>query len=89
MYVYVRKCAHVCIVMLCVFHICVCVCSSAWVCVCKGGTLVFSELALSLQLKAGFPTEDLGNGLVRALKGCQVHRDSPPLIKPTEDSLII
>lgn len=69
---------------LCV-HLYVVHISYVCVCVCIGEGSGLPGLELSLQFRAGFPTEDLGTGLVRAPKGCQFHRDSPTLIKPTED----
>lgn len=81
--VYKCVCECICASVCCTYFICVCMC--VWTCVCMGEGSGFPGLELSLQFRAGFPTEDLGTGLVRAPKGCQFHGGSPTLIKPTED----
>lgn len=84
MYVSVFMCASAC----CTYFIYVTIRIYVFVCkyVCLGG---LGEIELSLQFRAGFPTEDLETEFIRAPKGCQVHRDSLTLIKPKKDSLMI
>lgn len=76
---------------VCVFasvccHMCYCVYISVYrhLYAC---TYIGDKIAITNQ--ADFPIEGLATGLARAPKGCQVHKDSPTLIKPTKISLII
>lgn len=76
-------CASVC----CTYFICVTIHIHVFVCmyVCLGG---LGEVELLLQFRAGFLSEDLETEFIRALKGCQVHRDSPRLINDLECQLL-